>query len=574
MSPFEQEMARRAFLRRLGVGAAGGLVLPGLLAACSSDSSGGSTGGESTASPTTAAAGDGTVAPVATAVPATTAAPTGPIMGGQLVLATGDGLGRDLTAGNSFGPGALANRQHVMGLFRAGRDGAGITEGLASSYSASADGLTHTIGIKEGLLFHDGSPITPQDVKDNLDAHFFPDHPLRDAGIYLMIPLLWGFPSVVSEISVVDEQTITVAITDPRADLRGGFGPIYIYNPRVLESALDSYGTDSAALADVGSGPFRVTNFQPGEFVEYERFDGFFEEAFVDRLRLQLIPDASARFLALEAGEVDASYALTKADWDASVDNDAFRTHRGQTDTNVFLALNVDISEPLRELKVRRAVAMALNRPGYIEAFWGEGMAELSTQVTLTPTYAGNNPDIEAIPYDPEGARALLAEAGFADGFSMSAVNPAAFASVPELKSMLEAMASDLSEVGIDLEINITDVPGWLAGSGANDVSVSPYGNSPGVQVAVASLYLNRSPAQYAIPTQPEYSELIGEARVATDTAVVDAKMRELMALASEDIAGIPIAYAAPGVLSRAGVHDIDLSASAIAPQNQAWVEQ
>ncbi len=570
MSPFEEELARRAFLRKLGLGAAGGLALPAALAACGNDDAAVPAG-----DPTPESVGAApTVAAEATAVPTPEPVPVGPAAGGQLTLATGDGMGRDLTAGNSFGPGSLANRQHVWSLFKPGRDGGGIQPALASSYDVSADGLMHTIGIKEGLLFHDGSPISSQDVKDNLDAHFFADHPLRDSGIYLMIILFWGFPSVVSEVTVVDEQTVAIAVNEPRADLRGGLGPIYMYNPRVLESALDTYGTDPGALADVGSGPFRVTDFRPGEFVEYERFDGFFEEAFVDQLRIQLIPDAAARFLALEGGEVDASYALSKADWDAGITDDRFRAHVGQTDTNVFLSLNIGVSEPLQDIRVRRAVAMALNRPGYIDAFWGEGMAELGTQVALTPIYPGNNPDIEPIPYDPDGARALLAEAGFPDGFAMSAINPAAFASVPELKTMLEAMAGDLAEVGIDLTINITDVPGWLAGSGANDVSVSPYGNSPGVEVSVASLYLNRSDRQYKVPTLPQYAELIGEARLATDLETVNTNMRELMTLSAEDIAGIPIAYAAPGVLSRAAVHDIDMSASAIAPQNQAWIEQ
>ena len=547
---------RRAFMRMMGVTALGAP----LLAACGSSGDSGQSGVSSTSS-----------------APSTSAAASGPVRGGELVVVTGDGVGGTFAASASLGPHAVAHRQFLWGLYGQNNDYE-IVPALAEGYERSDDGLTHTFRIREGLTFHDGSPLTAKEVVDNLNMYFTPDHPLRDsAGIYLQVILFFGFPreGFIFEAEATDDLTVVVHSPEPRPDLRGPMTSLYIYNPRVIEGAVETYGTDVDLLGAVGSGAFQLTAFDPGKSVEFARVEGFFDEAYLDRLRLQLAPDAAARFLALQSGDAQAAYALANPDWNqVATSPDMWRTHVGKLDTSVFLSLNVDQEPAWADERVRKAVAYATDREGYVKAFWGEGLAEPSGIVALAP---GSDPralpDVAPLPHDPDKAKALLDEAGYSDGLELTIVDPTAFTNVPELKAMMEAMAADLSEVGIDLKINIVDPGSWIPATAENDCSVVPYGNQPGVEASTASLYFNRSPRQYQTPTTDEWRQMITDARTSLDPDAAYATLSQLLTEAADAVAGVPIASAGVGIASLPKVHDMGVYLAGIASHHKAWIE-
>ena len=558
--PERFEIDRRRFIQLLGLGSLG---IP-ILASCSSG-------------PTPAPSTTGAAASSTTAAASSTTAPTGPAKGGQLVIVTGDGVGGTFASSASLGPHTVAHRQFLWTLYRETNDYT-IAPGLAEDYEVSPDGLTHTFRLRDGLTFHDGSPLTAREVAENLEMYFDPASPLRDeAGIYLQVILFFGFPTDETKFvaEAVDDLTVVVRAPEPRPDLRGAMTNLYIYNPRVVEAHLDTYGTDVDLLAQVGSGPFRVTAFDPGKAVEFERVDGFFEEANLDRLRLQLVPDAAARFLALKSGDAQAAYALSNPDWNAVLaDPSTWSTHVGQLDTNVFLSLNLDQEPAWADERVRKAVAYATNREAYVEAFWGQGLAEPAGFIALAPGVDPRAlPDLAPPPYDPDEARRLLEEAGYGDGLELTVVDPAAFTNVPELKAMLEAMAADLAQVGIDLQINLVDPGSWIPATAENDCSVVPYGNGVGVEAAVMSLYFNRSPRQYATPTTDEWRAAVVAARTALDPAESAEHLRGVLEEAAEAMAGIPIAFSGVGIASRADVHDLGVYHAGIASHHTAWIE-
>lgn len=491
--------------------------------------------------------------------------------GGTMVMASGDGIGRDFYIGNSFGPQAFGYSQFVYGLWRQSPGGARLINGLAAGYEPSKNGLSHTVVLRENIKFHDGSEINAKAVAHNLRAAFYTNYPLRGPGIYLMIPLFWGgFPGIVKNIQVLGRRTLKITLTEPRADIRAALGGIYIYNPRVL--ATKGYGTDVEALKAAGSGPFRIANFQPGQFAEYTKVKGHFEEAYLDRLRVQLVPDASARFLALRSGQAHVAIGLGNADWNSVVDNRRYRTFVSALSNNVFVGLNTTKNPLFRTSKdTREALVRAMNRPAYVRSFWGKGLARLSSQITLGLGVNGNNPALRPLPYDPAGAARLLKKAGV-DDLKLSIVNPPAFTAAPELAAMLQAMAGDLARVGVDLTIKLTDVPGWLAGIPAHDMAVAPFGGSAGNGVAIASLYFRRPPTAYP-PLRGVFRKLLDEAAVSPSAAERDRKLRRLMALSSQYVSGIPIAYSYAGAAGTAKVRSVSNSASPIDPQNRAWIE-
>lgn len=492
--------------------------------------------------------------------------------GGTMVMATGDGMGRDFFVGNSFGPQAFSYSQLAYPLWRYTPGGARLIEGLAAGYRPSKDGLSHVIVLRENITFHDGSEINAKAVAHNLRAAFYTTYSLRGPGTYLMIPLFWGgFPGIVKDIQVLGKRTLKITLHEPRADLRGSLVFLPIFNPRVL--ATKGYGTDVEALKAAGSGPFRLAAFQSGQFAEYTKVKGFFEEAYLDRLRIQLVPDASARFLALRSGQAHVAIGLGNADWNSVVGNARYRTFVSALSNNVFVGLNATKNPLLRTSRdVREALARAMNRPAYVASYWGKGLARLSSQIALGLGVNGNNPALKPLPYDPKGAIELLRKAGVSD-LKLSIINPPAFAAAPELAAMLQAMAGDLARVGVDLTVKITDVPGWLAGAPANDMAVGPYGGSVGNGVGIASLYLRRPLTAYQPPSRGVFRKLLEEAAVSLSADERDRKLRRLMALTSQYVSGIPIAYSYAGAVGTAKVRDVSNSASPTDPQNRAWIE-
>jgi peptide/nickel transport system substrate-binding protein len=553
----ESQLSRRMLLKG-AVALAGGATASGVLAACAP------------AAPTaTAPASTAPAAPGPTA-----AAPAAQARkGGSLIIASGDALVPDLAYGNAFGPQGFTALQWIWPLFRTKPASFEVLNALAEGYTPSADGLSHKITLRSGIVFHDGSPIDAAAVAANLKAAFDQKDPLRGSGAYQGITTFFGgFPGNFKSVDVNDPRTLTISLLAPRADLRGALCYIYMVNPKVLQANPQGYGTDVSLLKNAGSGPFRVADFQPGQFVEFTRFDGFFEEAYLDKLRIQNVADPSARFLSLKGGQVQVATGLSRADYEAASKDPAFRVHVSNPGGNVFMAFNATKNELLRENKdVREAIVRAMNRQAYVDAFYPKGLAQLGTQVALAPGTPGFNADVKPLPYDPDSAKALLQKAGVTS-LAMTMIDPPAFGGASELKSQMEAIAADLGKVGIKVDTNLTDLAGYLAGTKDHDINVTVYGNS-GNDIGVASLYFRRPPTTYQAPPDPRYAQLLQEAEVATNADAQNAKLKQLMAIASENVVGGPIAYLSVAAVSGAKVHDISMTASPLDPQHRAWIE-
>jgi ABC-type transport system substrate-binding protein len=263
---------------------------------------------------------------------------------------------------------------------------------------------------------------------------------------------------------------------------------------------------------------------------------------------------------------------LSRADYEAASNDPAFRTHVSNPGGNVFMVFNGSKNATLNTNKdAREAIARAMNRQAYVDAFYPKGLAQLGTQVALAPGTPGYNPDVKPLPYDPESAKALLQKAGVTD-LALKMIDPPAFGGASELKSQMEAIASDLGKVGIKVETTLTDLAGYLAGTKDNDIAVTVYGNS-GNDIGVASLYFRRPPTTYQTPADPRFPQLLAEAEVALDADTQNAKLKQLMTFASESVAGVPIAYLAVAAVSTSKVHDVSMTASPLDPQHRAWIE-
>ena len=543
---------RRRFLVQ-GLRASAALGFGGLLAACTPKKD----------APTKTPSGT---------VSATATQSLSPQKGGSLRVAQGDGVPADFFRGNVLGQQVFTYCQFAWPLYIAAPDSAEAVPALAESYEASPDGLTHTFTLREGITFHDGSPIDADAVVKNLRSDFFENSPFRDDGEYVAGLLSFGFGELIKSIDAADARTVVWTLTGPRADIRRGVWYLYIMNPEVLKQK--DYGTDAEALGRAGSGPFRVTAFTPGRFVEYERFENFHEPVYLERLRIEVIADDAAMGLALRGGDIDAAVALGKVDFDDFSNDPAYQAAVApRAGLNTFLDIQSPRNDQMADPRVREAIILAMNRPAYREAFWPTGAADADTQPVTVPGGVGHNAGIDERPYDPDRARELVQQAG-ADGLVVRAISTESNGYLSNMNQFWEAVKADLQAVGMDLQITITDQATVDADWPENDLRIDVFDDE--YEWLVFPIYyqlFNTDPKTDPRATTPAVARLMKEAADTSDQSEIAAKFEELQQLDHDDlIMGVPLTVIRKSAIVRQGVHDFRVHLSAD-PLHKTWIE-
>jgi len=337
---------------------------------------------------------------------------------------------------------------------------------LATDYSVSDDGLVWTINLREGVKFHDGTDFNADAVVLNYERQKQVEHALHfEAQDYQYYQWMWGGfdeESIITAVEAVDEHTVEFTLSEPLAPMLANLAMdmFAISSPAALEEHGDIYGTPG--VGSVGTGPFKFVEWVEDDHITVEANEDYWAGTpTVDRVIWRVIPDDSARFLALQAGDIDAMEQagiedIRTAEADPNLYIEATGLNTG------YLAFNYHIEE-LRDPKVREAVFHAIDREALREAFYGNYGQVAST--FLHPSMWGR-PDIEDWTYDPDLSKQLLAEAGFPDGLKevtnvdTGEVGPLKLYYMPVTrfyypspKEIGEAMAADLAKVGIETEL-------------------------------------------------------------------------------------------------------------------------
>jgi peptide/nickel transport system substrate-binding protein len=311
----------------------------------------------------------------------------------------------------------------------------------------SEDGLTYTFTLREGVLFHDGTEFTSADVKYTYEWYMNPDNAAVNANDF----------ALVESVEAPDPYTVIVHMTQPNAAFFSQVGETFIV-PAAYHSEV---GEDAYKGAPIGTGPFKLREWRAAEFTVVEAFDDHFRgRPHLDSVRMNIVPEASVRAIALETGDADSSV------W-ALVTEDALRlTETGEFTTFITssLALNhfpLNNRHPaLSDKRVRQAFMHAIDRQAVIDDIFS-GAAALAT-ANLSPAMGDYyTADVPQYPYDPERAAALLDEAGWVlgdDGTRAKDGEPLSFtitvitgdqARRPEA----EVVQSYLLELGVDVQI-------------------------------------------------------------------------------------------------------------------------
>ncbi len=287
---------------------------------------------------------------------------------------------------------------------------------LAESYDVTEGGKVWTFKLRQGVKFHDGTDFNAEAVKFNVDRIMDPEAPQyneKSAGY------MGGFTGWVENFEIIDDATVRFTLNKPNYEWFDGtihsYGQFLIMSP----ASIQEFGNDDVALHPVGTGPFRFVEREQGVKIVLERNEDYWgDNAKLDQLVIVKLADSSTRVNALLAGEVQM---ITVPPWEQIEDLKQEEDLVLSTNENVPSIWYIHINqkhEILKDPRVRQAMLYGFNRKAMAEQLM-RGTATSAEGMLSAGTFA-YDPSFEMYPYDPDKARALLAEAGYADGFDIN----------------------------------------------------------------------------------------------------------------------------------------------------------
>lgn len=337
---------------------------------------------------------------------------------------------------------------------------------LAESYTISDDGLVYTFKLRSGVKFHNGRVMTSADVKYSLDRVVNPKTQSPGAGFFGAIA---GFDTAsaggtsLSGIATPDDHTVVITLSRPDAT----FLHVMAINfaSVVPKEAIEEYGEDFGKHP-VGTGAFKLAEWTLGQRVVFERNADYYNAGLpkLDQIIFEVGQEPIVALLRLERGEIDiAGDGIPPAKF-LEVTNDpkygntiveGSQLHTG------YVSLNTQMA-PFDNVKVRRAVNMAINKDRIVRIINGRAV---TANQPLPPLMPGYNPDYVGDKFDPAAAKALLAEAGHPDGFTTELF----VANTDPQPRIAQAIQQDLANIGIKAEIKSLAQANVIAAGGEKD---------------------------------------------------------------------------------------------------------
>ena len=314
---------------------------------------------------------------------------------------------------------------------------------LAESYEASADGLEYTFKLRPGVTFHNGDELTAEDVKFSFDRLR-----AKDSGYSYGAQV-----ETIASVDAVDKLTVKFKLSKRT-------GPFLTYmafpGSSIVPKNLVGSGHDLNEKP-VGSGPFKFVSYEPRSAIKFERNPNYFQagKPYFDAMEFRIISDVTALTDAVTSGEVDFSNEIPPKDW-AAVSASGDLAAQAVQGSRYYWLLPNNQNKPLDNAKVRQAVGLALDRNALVAgAFFGQATPILGGVV---PEWNWGFADIKFFKEgaDVEGAKNLLAEAGFPDGFETTITMASSF---PAMMAMAPIIQANLAAVGIKATIGTMEIP-------------------------------------------------------------------------------------------------------------------
>ncbi len=398
-----------------------------------------------------------------------------------------------------------------------------VQPGVAESWQISEDGLTYDFELRKGMQFSNGDPVTGEDVKFSIDrlsdesvsvfpfvAQNFRRTSLRDGGRVFRIELRKPTPALLDNLSLVVASIVPKDVVTELGDEKFGQQP-------------------------VGSGPFKVERFEPGQEVELVRNEFYWREGqpYLDGVVFRYVTDTNARVLGVRSGDIHVAEAVPFAQIDALSNTEGIQmlVEEGYVISN--FSLN-HAREPLDQVEFRQALNLATPREEMAESIFG-GRVEIANGILPKVEYWDES--IEPTPYDPERARELIQSSGN-DGVEVTLGIPSGEADAKQLAAVVQ---ESWGEVGVNLQIRTLELAtlfeDWFAGK-LDMAYLLPDTSDVPVPDVLASILQDSTSAFDAVGTNyesKEATELVETATTALDESVREEAFVELQQISLDD---------------------------------------
>ncbi|MGL1862041.1 MAG: ABC transporter substrate-binding protein [Pseudodesulfovibrio sp.] len=382
----------------------------------------------------------------------------------SLMLGASFAMAQDLTLGLKGEPTSLdphfhnvtSNNQMALYIFdKLVRQDARqkLQPGLAESWKPVND-TTWEFNLRKGVTFHDGSPFTAEDVKFTIER--IPNVPNSPSSFTFAV-------AAIKEVEIVDPHTIRIHTEQPSPLMPRNFAAFNIVSKKAAEGmTTEDFNSGKAAI---GTGPYKLVEWARGDKIIYERNDNYWGEKLAwEKIIVRPISNDGTRVAALKSGDVDLINYVPPADVKHLGETKGLNLSKSSSTRLIYLHLDSDrddtpmitdndgnkIKNPMKDVRVRKAISKAINREA-IAARIMEGLAIPAAQM-LPDGYEGTSPNLKPEKYDPKGAKALLAEAGYPEGFKITIHGPND--RYVNDGDIVQAIAQMLTKVGIKTEVN------------------------------------------------------------------------------------------------------------------------
>src|SRR3990170_2264232 len=406
------------------------------------------------------------------------------------------------------------------------------------------DPTTYVFTLRDGVTFHDGSPLTAEDVVFTLEWNMDPENESQ----------LAAFFGSVDSVEATSDSEGTVTLSKPDAQFQYSMAHMsgFIMNKAQLESAGENFGTPD--VLPIGTGPYELVEFVPDDHITLERYEDYWgEQGPAKRIVIRSIPDSQTRLLAMQNGDIDGTFDVPISEVDQWEGLDGVTVITAPSNGVYQLILDQE-TPPFDDIHVRKAIAFAVDREGIVQAvlngkgaaarainppgIWGGVLDEASVNAfyDTLPTYA----------FDLDAAKAELAQSSVQDGFEFSVPVPN---TDPVAINSFLAISETLAQVGITMNVRQVDPGEWLdvyfahEDLGAQFMAYFPdyadpanypylfyYSGNAVANGLNASNYKN-----------PDVDALIEESLESSDTATRAEALQQVIAQANEDVAIVPI---------------------------------
>jgi len=397
---------------------------------------------------------------------------------------------------------------------------------LAESYTLSEDGRVYTFKLHEGVLFHNGEELKASDVVFTFERA--KDH---DA--------LYSVTKLIESVTAIDDYTVEFKLYEPNSPFLSAIATDYygILNEKFVTEEAPEGRLDEIAC---GTGPYKLVSFNSETEIVLEAFKEYYRgEPSIDKVTFKIITDHQTAVVALETGDLDFMN-IPATSYAAFSDNAEFTAGIKDMGEVSFIALNAE-SGPLADPKVRQALAYALDREGAVIAV-NEGLGAPAyclinhDLIPLAPT------EFEKYEYNPEKAKALLAEAGYADGLDVGVLKTSATYTL--FTKLAQFYQQNLSAIGVNMELELME-GNTLVADGRNQnfdlfiLSEELTGDPDMLNMMLAST----GAANYAGYADAEVDELFAQGARESGDAERAAIYQKIVDLTQEDMVYIPATY-------------------------------